>query len=231
MLTVSHTSGSVRGINEPTRAIVHSGYPSKATSPSLLFFALLLMSSDAGACPPGHTPVPMPGGGYVCQSPVEHVYGSGRPMARWLTPARFLMADASRSGARNGALAANNSARIEIERKDCESTTSMPVVIASGAKYLAELDFVAGASEPLILSRTYHSGNPAASSFGSKWSSSIDYGLVFEHGALSCASVLSAGTACNTSHVGLTKVTLQRPGGMRIDLAKNPEGEWTGSND
>lgn len=140
------------------------------------------------------------------------------------------MADASRSGARNGALAANSSARIEIERRDCESTTSMPVVIATGAKYLAELDFVAGASEPLIMSRTYHSGNAAVSSFGQKWSSAIDYGLVFEHGAISCASVLSAGTTCNTSQVGLTKVTLQRPGGMRIDLAKNAQGDWTGSN-
>ena len=136
------------------------------------------------------------------------------------------MTDSLRSGARNGNLRGNNSNRIELEQRDCELTTSMPVVISTGAKYLEELDFIAGASEPLVVSRTYHSGNGAVSAFGTQWSSTLDYGLIFEHGALTCASALAAGTTCNTSPTALTKLTLQRPGGLRVDLAKNVQGEW-----
>lgn len=59
------------------------------------------------------------------------------------------------------------------------STTSNPVIIATGEKILPQRDFAIGGSAGFVMSRTYRANSLAslyAPSFGANWASSLDFG-------------------------------------------------------
>lgn len=111
------------------------------------------------------------------------------------------------------------------------AVTSRPVLISTGEKILPEADFAVGGMVPLGIGRNYYSGNDKLEAFGRNWSSTIDYGLIFEHAAGQCSASLSASTTCNTSASGLLKLYAKLPGGSIRPFTQEPTGEWVSDAD
>lgn len=69
-------------------------------------------------------------------------------------------------------------------RVHCDKLRGNPIDYSTGNKIEPEVDFVSGAAEmPLALTRTYNSriGAPAASLFGSAWTSNLDERVLYDH--------------------------------------------------
>ncbi|HEY6513296.1 MAG TPA: RHS repeat-associated core domain-containing protein [Burkholderiaceae bacterium] len=84
-------------------------------------------------------------------------------------------------------------------------TTQLPVIIASGEKYLPQLDFVSGSAYGLGLTRTYRSKATTSTLFGPHWASSLDSPVL---GASGCVAIADE---C----VAPTKYTVTFPGGAK----------------
>lgn len=115
------------------------------------------------------------------------------------------------------------------EPADCNST-SQPVMIATGTKIKAEMDFLVPPDEmPLGISRYYDKSLAHAGAFGSKWSSSIDYTLSFVHETIACEGRLSGISSCAYGTKPLTQINAYRPSGRAWIFTKDASGVWTDS--
>lgn len=70
----------------------------------------------------------------------------------------------------------------KVEKPTCPSdqnpSTPTPVIVATGQKFLPQLDFVAGGSYGLGLTRTYRSYATTSTLFGPNWASSLEFPTV-----------------------------------------------------
>lgn len=192
-----------------------------------LFLALLPLSNDASAqlrfsyeCYRVTNNQNLPGAYTVCY--ITGVSSASRARV-------FFMTDASERGESSRVGASEISSRVEDDEQTSCDATERPVVIAGGNKILPQLDFASGTDTGFGLGRAYDSSSALVGAFGANWASSIDYGLVFEHGATQCIATLHTTTFCSTTPTGLNKVFVRRPGGGRVSLTLQTDGAWKDS--
>lgn len=108
--------------------------------------------------------------------------------------------------------------------------TGRPVMIATGTKYLPELDVAPmGSGVPIGVGRTYTGGNTKLGAFGQSWSASFDYTLVFEYENYVCWAALDKETPCAPNGKPLKTVHAYNPSGYATHFySKN--GIWTSDN-
>lgn len=103
------------------------------------------------------------------------------------------------------------------------STTSNPVIIATGEKILPQRDFAVGGSAGFVMSRTYR-GNSLASlyapSFGSNWASSLDFGRL-----------IAARPKVRGLWTAPTLITLVKGDGTRITFTRSEGVATAGESD
>lgn len=93
-------------------------------------------------------------------------------------------------------------------------STQNPVVIATGEKFLPQLDFVAGGSYGLGSTRTYRSFATASTFFGPNWASSLDFP------SLSMSGCYRSPGKFDTECLGPTLITVTFPGGAKYLYSK-----------
>jgi RHS repeat-associated protein len=89
-------------------------------------------------------------------------------------------------------------------------TTGSPVIIATGEKFLPQIDFSAGSSYGLALTRTYRSKPTASTFFGPHWASSLDFPVLASSG---CVRLCNQLEECEC--LAPTKYTVTFPGGAK----------------
>lgn len=124
----------------------------------------------------------------------------------------------------SGPLAARNS--------DCNDTGSgdgaagaksglagNPIVVSSGSKIEAELDFESAGEMALFLSRTYNSAGHGVGLFGKHWKSNFDYKLTFGTHAVDACYPRPGGGTCG---IGTnTVIWSHRPDGRIVKFVRN----------
>ncbi|MFO1219353.1 MAG: RHS repeat-associated core domain-containing protein [Burkholderiaceae bacterium] len=99
-------------------------------------------------------------------------------------------------------------------------TTSNPVIIATGEKYLQQFDFGANSEYGIGLSRTYRSKSTTSTFFGANWASSVDFPSATMSG---CVPVGPKGSQeCG----GPTSIAVTFPGGSRY-VYRRVGNTWT----
>ena len=123
-------------------------------------------------------------------------------------------------------------AQAEATNSSCPAeATDHPVVIATGNKFLPEVDFATSPVEkPLSLIRTYDKSLLRLGIFGQSWSSSIEYTLSFDHGGTECSGRLDTIEACAVSGQPITRILASRPSGFAI-VFSSVNGAWVSGND
>lgn len=108
---------------------------------------------------------------------------------------------------------------------DGQQTTSRPVVISNGTKFIPESDFNVGAVMPLGINRTYVSSSTQGGVFGNNWSSTLDYGLRRKYELETCETKLSGNTTCANNGIPL-ELSVKRPGGGYVVFTKDSNDVW-----
>lgn len=105
--------------------------------------------------------------------------------------------------------------------------TGRPVMIATGTKYLPEVDIAPiGGGVALGVGRTYTKGNTKYGAFGQAWSASFDYTLVFEYENYVCWAWLSRIAPCAPNGKPLLVVHAYSPSGYATNF-RLVNGSWT----
>jgi RHS repeat-associated protein len=108
---------------------------------------------------------------------------------------------------------------------DPQASTTQPVLISSGTKLIPESDFSVGGTRPLGIGRTYVSTSNVSGAFGSKWSSTLDYGLRIAYDFEICEGKLSGAAICSGSGVPI-EFGVRRPGGGYLSFTKDASNVW-----
>ncbi|WP_280154782.1 RHS repeat-associated core domain-containing protein [Piscinibacter sp. XHJ-5] len=124
----------------------------------------------------------------------------------------------SQAPASNGNTDQGQEQQADKKRDPCPSpqnpVTKNPVVIATGEKVLAQLDFIAGGSYGIGLTRTYRSKATTSTFFGPHWASSLDFPTVQTSGCYRTPGKFDG--EC----LGPTTITVTFPGGAKYAYAK-----------
>lgn len=114
------------------------------------------------------------------------------------------------------------------ESASVAQSTGRPVGIATGKKYLPELDFgvMPEAGVQLVASRTYDKFLDRTGIFGRRWASSLEYTLSFDYSGTQCHGRLDAVAACSPGTNPLTKIYANRTNGYAWVFSKDASGVW-----
>ena len=110
-----------------------------------------------------------------------------------------------------------------------QPTSAKPVNILTGQKILPESDLeFAGQGIQLRVTRSYIKGMSRVGVFGKKWTSSLDYSLVFEYQDLTCWTKLDRIVACDNAGKPLTALLAYNPSGYPVRFTDaDGDGTWT----
>ena len=110
-----------------------------------------------------------------------------------------------------------------------QPTTNYPVNVITGQKILPQADFeVPGDGIGLKVARNYIQDVARIGVFGKKWTSSIDYSLVFEYQDVGCWTRLDMIVPCNAAGKPLTAIYAYNPSGYPSSFTDaDQDGVWT----
>ena len=118
-------------------------------------------------------------------------------------------------------------AQEEKKPKGCDDVTNHPVVIATGNKIKAEVDFLVPPNiKPLGIARFYDESLSSPGIFGNKWSSNIEYSLQLNYSGVYCIGSLKATPVCDVAGRTLTQIVALRTSGYGWFFTKGTDGIW-----
>lgn len=194
--------------------------------------AVASSGSDQSNCPPGQEDGPL---GCATPDPGTIVYGTRGGLGDW--PSHLFMNwggsyTTTYDSAGSGGVTVSD-VRTEPEEETQEDpckkkaadataaqpTSKRPVNVVTGEKILPEFDFsVPTAGVSLQVHRNYTKNLARTGIFGKKWTSSLDYSLVFEYQDVGCWTKLDSIVACNPGGKPLTAIYAYNPSGYPVSF-------------